>query len=62
MLKDIESGKFDSIIAWHPDRLARNMLKAGMIGNIVDNDVIKDLQFPTHPFTNNASGKLNLNI
>jgi len=62
MLKDIESGKFDGIIAWHPDRLARNMLEAGMIVDMVDNDVIKDLQFPTHPFTNNASGKLNLNI
>lgn len=62
MLKDIERGKFDGIIAWHPDRLARNMLEAGMIVDMVDNDVIKDLQFPTHPFTNNASGKLNLDI
>lgn len=62
MLKDIESGKFNGIIAWHPDRLARNMLEVGMIVDMVDNDVIKDLQFPTHPFMNNASGKLNLNI
>jgi len=38
------------------------MLEAGMIVDMVDNDVIKDLQFPTHSFTNNASGKLNLNI
>lgn len=62
MLKDIENGKFDGIIAWHPDRLVRNMLEARMIVDMVDNGVIKDLQFPTHPFTNNVSGKLNLNI
>ena len=62
MLDDIRVGKYDGILAYHPDRLARNMLEAGMIVDMVDNGVIKDLQFPTHPFTNNASGKLNLNI
>lgn len=62
MLKDIEKGKFDGIIAWHPDRLARNMLESGMIVDMVDNDVIKDLRFPTFHFTNDASGKLHLNI
>lgn len=62
MLDDIRAGKYDGILAYHPDRLARNMLEAGMIVDMVDNGVIKDLQFPTHPFTNNASGKLNLNI
>lgn len=24
MLKDLEAGKYDGILAWHPDRLARN--------------------------------------
>lgn len=62
MLKDIEKGKYDGIIAWHPDRLARNMLESGMIVDMVDNDVIKDLRFPTFQFTNDASGKLSLNI
>ena len=29
---------------------------------MIDNDIIKDLKFPTLEFTNNASGKLLLNI
>lgn len=33
-----------------------------MIVDMADNGVIKDLQFPTRPFTNDSSGKLNLNI
>ena len=62
MLKDIEAGKYDGILAWHPDRLARNSLEAGMIVDMVDSDKIKDLKFPTLEFTNDSSGKLLLNI
>ena len=57
MLKDIQSGKYDGILAWHPDRLARNSLEAGMIVDMVDNGIIKDLKFPTLAFTNDSSGK-----
>lgn len=62
MLKDIEAGKYDGILTWHPDRLARNSLEAGMIVDMVDNGVIKDLKFPTLAFTNDSSSKLLLNI
>ena len=31
MLKDIEKGKYDAILAWHPDRLSRNSLEAADI-------------------------------
>lgn len=62
MLKDLEAGKYDGILAWHPDRLARNSLEAGMIVDMVDNGKIKDLKFPTLEFTNDSSGKLLLNI
>ncbi len=31
MLKDIEKGKYDGILPWHPDRLSRNSLEAGKI-------------------------------
>lgn len=62
MLKDLQAGKYDGILAWHPDRLARNSLEAGMIVDMVDNGVIKDLKFPTLAFTNDSSGKLLLNI
>ena len=63
MLKDIEKGKYDAILAWHPDRLSRNSLEAGMVVNMVDNGVIKDLRFPTFEFHNDSSsGKLTLNM
>ena len=62
MLKDLEAGKYDGILAWHPDRLARNSLEAGMIVDMVDSNKIKDLKFPTLEFTNDSSGKLLLNI
>ena len=62
MLKKLETGEYDGILAWHPDRLARNSLEAGMIVDMVDNGKIKDLKFPTLEFTNNSSGKLLLNI
>lgn len=62
MLRDLEKGVYDGILAWHPDRLSRNSLEAGMIVDMVDNDVIKDLKFPTFEFTNDSSGKLTLNM
>ncbi len=62
MLKDIEKGEYGTILAWHPDRLSRNSLEAGMVVDMVDNGVIKDLRFPTLEFHNDSSGKLTLNI
>ena len=62
MLDDIRAGKYDGILTYHPDRLARNMLESGMLVDMTDNGVIKDLKFPTFHFTNDASGKLALNI
>lgn len=62
ILSDIEAGKYDGILSWHPDRLSRNMLESGKIMDMLDSGIIKDLKFPTVQFTNNASGKLLLNI
>lgn len=45
MLEDVKDGKYDGILAWHPDRLARNMLEGGIIINMIDEGAIKDLQF-----------------
>jgi DNA invertase Pin-like site-specific DNA recombinase len=45
MLKDIRAGKYDGILAWNPDRLARNMLEGGEIIDMIDEGIIKDLKF-----------------
>lgn len=63
ILKDIEKGaKYDAILSYAPDRLSRNMLEGGLLINMLDDGKLKDLQFPTHHFTNDPSGKLTLGI
>ena len=62
MLKQIENGKADGILAWHPDRLARNSVDGGKIIYLVDIGKIIDLRFPTYRFDNTAQGKFMLSI
>lgn len=62
MIKDIESGKIDGIVAWHPDRLARNMGDGGKIIELVDSDDITDLRFCTQQFSKDANGKMLLGL
>lgn len=62
MINDIKAGIYDGILAWNPDRLARNMLEGGEIIDLIDQDVIKDLKFATHHFTKDANGKMLLGM
>ena len=50
ILKRIEAGEAAGILAWHPDRLARNSVDGGQIIYLVDTGVIKELKFPTFWF------------
>ncbi len=56
--------KYDGLIAYHPDRLARNMREAGVVIDMLnpDNGLIKHLAFPTVQFTNDSSGRLTLAV
>jgi DNA invertase Pin-like site-specific DNA recombinase len=62
MLTDIQSGKYTGILAWHPDRLSRNMKEAGEVIDLVDKDIIRDMKFVSFTFSNDPSGKLVLGI
>ena len=62
LINDIQRGRVDGVIAWHPDRLSRNMKEAGTIIDLVDKGSIKDLQFATFTFENNPAGKMLLGI
>ncbi len=62
MLNGLKSGKYDGIIAWHPDRLSRNMKEAGEVIDLLDKHIIADLKFPSFSFTNDTSGKMLLGI
>lgn len=67
MIKAIKKGEYDGIIAYHPDRLSRNMLEAGEILNMLKPNrkkevVLKDLIFPATAFHNDSSGRLMLAV
>jgi site-specific DNA recombinase len=62
MLKRIAAGHADGIIAWHPDRLARNSIDGGRIIYLLDTKGLKDLRFATFSFENNSQGKFMLSI
>lgn len=62
MVKRIEKGEADGIIAWHPDRLARNSIDGGRIIYLLDGGRLKDLRFATFSFENNSQGKFMLSI
>jgi site-specific DNA recombinase len=62
MLDRIERGEADGILAWHPDRLARNSVDGGRIIWLLDTGKVKDLKFPTVPFDTSSVGKFMLAI
>jgi site-specific DNA recombinase len=62
MLRRIEAGEANGILAWNPDRLARNMLDGGRIIHLLDQDKLRDLKFPTYWFENTPQGKFTLAI
>ena len=62
MLQRIRAKEFDAVIAWHPDRLARNMVEAGRLIHMLDTDVIRDMRFVSHQFSNDANGKMLLGM
>ena len=62
MLSRIEKGEAKGILAWHPDRLARNSVDGGQIIYLVDTGIIKELKFPTFWFDPTPQGKFMLSI
>jgi DNA invertase Pin-like site-specific DNA recombinase len=62
MIERIRAGEADGVIAWAPDRLARNSIDGGQIIYLLDQGVIRDLKFVTYTFENNSQGKFMLQI
>lgn len=62
MIDDIRTGKYDAILCWSPDRLARNMLEAGEIIDLVDQGIIKDIKFVSTSFTVDPQGLMMLGM
>ena len=62
MIERMEKGEATGILAWHPDRLARNSVDGGQIIYLVDTGIIKELKFPTFWFDPTPQGKFMLSI
>ena len=54
--------KYNSILAFSPDRLSRNMKEAGEIIDLLHRGQMIDLQFSSFPFMNNSDGLMSLGI
>jgi site-specific DNA recombinase len=62
MMQAIESGDAQAILAWHPDRLARNSIDGGRIIYDLDTGKLAALKFPTFWFENTPQGKFILQV
>ena len=62
MLLRIEQGEANGILAWHPDRLARNSVDGGKVIYLLDTGKIAELKFPTFWCDPTPQGKFMLSI
>ena len=62
MMLRMEKGEASGILAWHPDRLARNSVDGGKIIYLVDTGIIVEMKFPTFWFDPTPQGKFMLSI
>ncbi len=62
MVEEIEKGNAQGILAWNPDRLARNSIDGGRIIYLVDTGKIQSLKFPTFWFEATPQGKFMLSV
>src|SRR3989344_4472249 len=62
LIERIEKGEIQGVVAWNPDRLARNSIDGGKIIYLIDEGKLLDLKFPTFWFDNTQQGKFMLSI
>lgn len=62
MVARVEKVEANGILAWHPDRLARDSVDGGKIIYVIDCGLIKSLKFPTFWFEPTPQGLFMLNI
>ena len=60
MISRIEAGEADGIIAYHPDRLARNSVDGGKIMYLLDTGKLQNLLFENHWFEHSSQGMYSL--
>ena len=62
LLNRVEKGEANGILAWHPDRLARNSVDGGRVIFLLDMGKLQTLKFPAFWFESTPQGKFMLQI
>ena len=62
MMTRIEAGEANGVLAWHPDRLARNSVDGGRVIYAVDQNKLVSLRFPTFWFEPTPQGLFMLQV
>jgi site-specific DNA recombinase len=62
MMRRVEKGEAQGILAWHPDRLARNAVDGGQVIHLIDTGKLLQLRFPIYWFEPTPQGKFMLAI
>ncbi len=62
LIKGIETGKINSILTWHINRLARNPIDAGQIIYLMDIGKLKEIKTPSKTYYNTAGDKFILHL
>ncbi|MDD5415382.1 MAG: recombinase family protein [Candidatus Daviesbacteria bacterium] len=62
LLEDIEVGKVNAILTWHPNRLARNPYDAGRLIYLIDEGKLIEVRTPSRVFRNTPSDKFMLSL
>ena len=57
LLKRLESGEIDAIIAWHPDRLSRNAIDSALLIDLMDRGKLVEIVTPGQTFRNTPFDK-----
>ncbi len=62
ILKDLQAGKFNAILAWAPDRLSRNAGDLGSLVDLMDQKILHGIRTYTQKFTDSPNEKFLLMI
>lgn len=54
MVKDIQSGKINTILCWHLNRIARNMTEGGIIIDLLSSGILKAIITPHEVYNQNT--------
>lgn len=62
LVEDIRQGQFDGILAWAPDRLSRNAGDLGLLVDLMDQKILREIRTYSQVFTNDPNQKFLLMI